>query len=400
MRFLLFLFCMCAITVVSAQAVITGKITDESGAPVAGASVFLNTTSIGTYSAADGSFSLPLPQGRYELVVSSVSYQTHTQSVGSSQTAPITIVLKIKAKELEAVTVGAFDPDGWRNWGAFFIENFMGTSSVSRSCQLQNPQVLRFRYDKKKGLLTAVATAPLVIESKALGYTLTYQLEEFMFDFNRRYIFFTGYPFFTPHKGSAAQQRRWERRRADSYLGSLQHFMRSLYRNRLVEEGFEVRRMKKVKNEGGAQEGNFFQRPSTSVQHQQINVENEKPVSQHITLRRPGLVNVAEQTPVSGDSIAYALDSVTAALDFPDYLLVTYTKARALPDYRHYHKDAGDAQTSELTLLHKKPLEVYANGSFFAPDNLLTSGYWGWREKVGNMLPYDYKLPKAKAVGR
>jgi hypothetical protein len=34
-----------------------------------------------------------------------------------------------------------------------------------------------------------------------------------------------------------------------AYLGSWMHFFRSLYRNQLVEQGFEVRKIQKVVNE-------------------------------------------------------------------------------------------------------------------------------------------------------
>jgi hypothetical protein len=37
--------------------------------------------------------------------------------------------------------------------------------------------------------------------------------------------------------------------RAEAYYGSMMHFMRSLYRNKLIEEKFEVRKLIKLSSE-------------------------------------------------------------------------------------------------------------------------------------------------------
>ena len=48
---------------------------------------------------------------------------------------------------------------------------------------------------------------------------------------------------------------------------------------------------------------------------------------------------------------------------------------------------------SELLLINGRPVEVLANGSYFNPEDLLSSGWWGWWEKMGTMLPFDYQPP-------
>jgi hypothetical protein len=49
-------------------------------------------------------------------------------------------------------------------------------------------------------------------------------------------------------KGSNRKQKAWEKKRQETYLGSLMHFMRSVYRNTIMTEGFEVRHLQKVPN--------------------------------------------------------------------------------------------------------------------------------------------------------
>src|SRR5206468_7526403 len=88
----------------------------------------------------------------------------------------------------------------------------------------------------------------LIIENKALGYNIRYQLESFSYNFNTHLFFYQGYPFFQQMNGSFSKQKKWEKRRKEVYYGSLMHFMRSVYRNILLKEGFEVRTLKKVLN--------------------------------------------------------------------------------------------------------------------------------------------------------
>jgi hypothetical protein len=49
---------------------------------------------------------------------------------------------------------------------------------------------------------------------------------------------------------------------------------------------------------------------------------------------------------------------------------------------------------SQITLTTGNPVEIEANGSYFDPTNLLSTGYWAWSEKIANMLPFNYKPSK------
>ncbi|MBL0155453.1 MAG: carboxypeptidase-like regulatory domain-containing protein [Chitinophagaceae bacterium] len=107
--------CLCALQA-AAQQVVSGKISNETGQPIAGCSVFISNTVRGTSSAADGSFRLSdFPSGKHDLVISAVGYETRVYTV-SENLLPMTlqVVMKIKVKELENVTV---EPSGGRNLG-------------------------------------------------------------------------------------------------------------------------------------------------------------------------------------------------------------------------------------------------------------------------------------------
>jgi hypothetical protein len=78
---------------------------------------------------------------------------------------------------------------------------------------------------------------------------------------------------------------------------------------------------------------------------------------------------------------------------FKNYLLVAYKNKQAPYFYTSRYRSNFNLPyiSSELTLLLNEPLMVYPNGSFAESNNLLLSGYLGWAEKLGNMLPFDYK---------
>lgn len=399
----LFFFLLIA-SVAHSQKVLKGVVQNaETGAPVPAASVFLNNTSVGTTASADGRFTLSVPAGRYDLIVSSVGFETFTRTISSNtEEALITIKLQPKAKELQTVVVAPFEKDGWQKWGKFFVESFIGLSAHAKDCDIKNSHVIKFRHDKKNNELSVVALEPLIIENRALGYTITYQLEHFSFSFKNNYLLYVGYPYFQPMKGGAARQRQWAARRQQVYEGSMMHFMRSLYRNNLAAEGFQVQRLKKIPNiekeRVKAAKALYTQRSYNSSGALIItdNTPGDSAAYFSRIMAQPDHFDVAAKTPVPGDSIAYAVNPTTAGLGFEDYLLITYLKKEAPQEYTSMFPKNGTSMTSQITLMNGRDIEVQANGSYYNPMDLLNLGYWAWSEKNATVLPYDYQPPLQK----
>ena len=393
MRLLLILAFVCGTA--HAQKLLKGVVVDaEKNIPVPKASVFLNNTSVGTSANDEGKFELYVPAGRFDLIVSSVGYATHNQTVFTNEVLDfITIQLKIKTPELETVIIEPYDKNGWQNWGPWFIDNFLGTSEYGRDSRIKNHEVLRFRNSKKNSELTVIAMAPLIIENKALGYKISYQLEEFKYDFKTRYLLYAGYPFFENMDGSDRKKRKWEQAREDVYYGSLLQFMRALYRNQIKEEGFEVRRLQKIANAEKARVRMVYKTSRTVDETGRIvsTINRDSTAYYDHIMSQEDYKNVIGKEILVGDSIAFAVDTNVAGLFFEDYLLVIY-KHRSVPaEFKQRFPKSSDAMMSEIMLINGKPVEVLANGSYFNPQDLLSSGYWGWWEKMGTMLPFDYK---------
>jgi hypothetical protein len=113
----------------NAQKVLIGTIlSKDSKMPIASASIFLSNTSIGTISKDNGDFVLqPFPEGRFDLVVSIIGYETYTITIASNAIpSKLEILLSPKVKELQEVIVTPYEKNGWEKWGDFFMENLIG----------------------------------------------------------------------------------------------------------------------------------------------------------------------------------------------------------------------------------------------------------------------------------
>jgi len=181
----------------SAQGLISGKVVSaETGKPIAGVSIFISNTSRGTVTDDKGEFFLSnLPAGKYILVISNVGYQTVQQPIDSRNLKPFyTISMGIKSDDLGEVTVRAYDRDGWKRWGEFFREYFIGTSAFSKRCRILNPEAVRIHYNKNKKVLSAFSDGPILIENRALGYLLQVNLDNFRMNFTSQDILYNIYP--------------------------------------------------------------------------------------------------------------------------------------------------------------------------------------------------------------
>jgi hypothetical protein len=268
---------------------------------------------------------------------------------------------------------------------------------------LLNKEAIKFRYYKKSKKLKAFADEPLVFDNQALGYRLKYALTVFEFDFDNKIFFYEGYPFFEEKVTDKKRlQRKWQSNREDAYSGSLMHFMRSLYRNKLVEDKFKVNQVIEVSN---AERQRVRQLYTERVKKKGIdskkNSESEengfanKDTLEYYTkvLQYPEPSEVLMNKVLTGDSIAYAYDSTTVGLYFSHKLQVTFSAKKVPLEYAKRHLPVqlfNSPITAQLRLTSNNDVMVLANGAYFQGKNLLTSGYWGWSEKIANMLPYEY----------
>ncbi len=394
-----------------AQQTLKGRVlAADTKQPIHLANVFLSNTSIGTVTNAEGYFTIEhFPQGRYDVVVSCIGYESFVTTIQSAQ-LPKTIDINLvpKVNILQEVIVEPYEKNGWDKYGKFFLDNFVGTSAFAKECKLKNPETIRFRYNKKENILRAFADEPIILENKALGYILKYDLKTFEYNYSTRIFYFQGYPLFEEMEtGRKRLQERWENRRADAYYGSLMHFMRSLFRNQLIQEGFETRKLIKISEEEKKRVRTLYNKRAYTNGVGNI-VVNDSILGQgnadsaayyRKVMRQPEKMNVLIDKVLPGDSIAFAIDSLTAGLYFEDHLQVIYLYKQVPDEYVQANGLSVRAKSpvvSEIFLTRKNTIAVLSNGSYYEGIDLISSGYWGWWEKLATMLPYDYKPPPRK----
>ncbi|MGB3545222.1 carboxypeptidase-like regulatory domain-containing protein [Rubrivirga sp.] len=235
MRVLLFLVLSAS---VSAQTgAVSGAVLDAEGSPLPGASVYLSGTTRGDATDLEGAFDIPaIEAGAYRLVVSMLGFETDVQDITVDSTdLEVAIVLEAEPLDLGVVEVEAERDGRWERRFRQFRHALIGESSRADSTRIVNPEVLSFR--SRWGTLHATAAAPLVIENRALGYRLVYDLH--VFEGGATSIRYDGDErFHALEAASDLEAERWESARLEAYRGSLRHLLRALLAGTAEDDGF------------------------------------------------------------------------------------------------------------------------------------------------------------------
>lgn len=372
-------------------------INGEDNSKLASASIFINNSSKGTVSNADGKFTLGgITEKNFELIISytgfvSVSLKITPENIGRFQT----IKMVPRKKTLEGISIMIPEKDGWKTWGKFFTESFIGQSDFAKECVIENPKALRFFNDKKHNRLTAYSNTNLIIKNKALGYLIKYQLEEFNYDFKNKIISYVGYTNFQELKTHSANKRtRWLKARNEAYYGSIMQFMRSLYSDSVAEKGFDVREKIRIYNTDTLFNKIYLpgNMPTVRIGNDSYKARaGEIPSFKKI----PDYVDLINLKNLSfKDAVTFDSSSKQKEFYFDNYIQVVFKNANAKMDYiiaNGLPKYLKMKQSSEAKLSLEEPLIIEKDGSYFNSLNMISSGYWGWY-KMAEMLPSDFEI--------
>ncbi len=333
-----------------------GRVIDaETGDPLAGAHVFLAGSTLGATTDRDGRYRLAhLPPGRHEIAASMLGYEHQSQRLllSATDTASLDFRLKPTVIALGEVFVAATQPEQWRRRLETFEQLFLGTTHNAERCTLLNPEVLDFTDDD--GHLRAEASAPLLIENRALGYRVHYYLKEF--EVVHGVLRYLGIPRFDElEPRNKRERRRWERQRRKTYEGSLQHFLATLFATGNIKDakkaGFEV----------------------------SVAPQFERDPSSTFPVR-------------SGSLLRPAAEPHSRLLAFEDHLQVVYTPDVRLPapsGFPGINSTSLDDYASWITLTDG-PAEIDRFGHLFDPYAVTTYGRWS-QERIAEILPREYQ---------
>ena len=223
--------------------IIKGTVLDkETKDIIAGAAVYFNGTFAGTYSDKNGNFQLDMSKNTsMPLSISALGYNSITMS-SFSTTDSLIINLTPKTFDLGEVVIRDKSLARERKSNLkLFKDVFLGTTPNAGSCKILNENDITFNYKTDKDTLRAFALNPLKIENRALGYKITYFLDNFEYDRKNRTFFFKGNLVFNEEMLTGETYKQsYEQQRINSYKGSKMQFFRELWADNLRDAGFTV----------------------------------------------------------------------------------------------------------------------------------------------------------------
>lgn len=400
MKAILFLLIFLATHTGLAQQIVSGTVVDaENREVIAGATVYINNSTIRTSSNKEGYYKLRLPgEGTYELVVSAIGYELAVQEIKTSGMVKQDMILQRKTTEIEEIAISPFLKDGWKDWGAYFTETFIGTSAFSKQTNILNPEVLRFRYDKVNKVLTVLADQPLKISNRALGYDIDYDLHAYSMNFDTKYLYFEGFASFQERKRVSRKTRK---NREEAYRSSLMRFIRSTYTDSWDKDGYEVRELMRVYNEERAYADsvlkvinrrvfNDFYGSWTSyyASHNKYNADSVSNFRR--ILSQPAVYSILGRQLTSTQIVSSNQAPGQRELSYENYLYIQHPGIMYEDAYFMWNSKADES--SQLTLLPGSSVWIDALGNFSPPISWILEGYWAWYNKLGTMLPLDYGL--------
>ena len=332
---------------------VSGIVQDSaSKEPLAFASVFCQNTTQGTATNKEGSFSLSLREGGYDLIITYTGYKAQLIRISPNvNTTDLLIELVKEEINIEEVVIRSSNEvkDGWEKYGQFFLENFIGSTPFSVYCVLQNPEVLRFYYFRRANKLKVLAEEPLIISNFSLGYNLRYHLDSLVFNYETELCSYLGFSFFEEMTGPSNSLQTWNKNRKKAYFGSRLHFLHSYYDSTLNENGFVLAELDKTHDTKFNKIGNPYQ----SSNYTSIDSVEEKEIH------------------------------------FPQRISITYTKSTPENEYLIKYKlplNIG-VQTSYIDMLDI--ISIRQNGYYYDQKNWINYGYWSWKN-IADMVPMDY----------
>lgn len=330
------------------------------------ANVFVANTTFGTSTDGSGNYEIKLPSsGSYDLVISFMGYETFARSVRFIK--PNIVVLDAnmvtKSKRIAGVTVTARKDALWQSNLDRFKEGFLGRSVAAKRSKIINEEVLNFEMDDKTGVFEAYAAEPLIIENKALGYRLTYLLEDYRVFMKEGFSTFYGFSAFEEIEAKSKRKKnKYTKQRNNAYYGSLQHFFHEMYNDNVLNAGFEIYHA--------------------------------------YDLDGVGRVINPEQLEVS-KIMREELDGQIKILEFKDFLYVYYKNEKESSNYLLHtqgslkiekvnDKSTRGSQNSWIKMRDEATLiEFESNGYVRNPMDFYSYGYWGY-EKIGDMMPINF----------
>ncbi len=226
-----------------------GRVVDaQTNLPIETATVYFDNTTLGTTTNTKGEFSIDYNDAvQSVLVISFLGFEK--QMIADYRTLSfLNIELKEQTDSLDEVIINTNDGLTRKQKLRQFRKEFLGTSTWAKSCKILNENDLILRYHKPTKTLTATSKNPVIVQNSKLQYEIAYDIIDFEIIynyvdernnvFNNKSVIYLGTSYYKPLLDR--DKNRTQKNRLKAYNGSVQHFMRALYREQLEAYDYQI----------------------------------------------------------------------------------------------------------------------------------------------------------------
>ncbi|MDR3697831.1 MAG: carboxypeptidase-like regulatory domain-containing protein, partial [Mucilaginibacter sp.] len=389
-----------------AQYTISGRVLNQADTkPVPYASVFLSNATNGDKTSVKGTFLLQnVKPGSYELVVSMVGFEFHSQliTITDADVKLPEITIYPKTIQLNEVKIKPVNDALRDKYLQLFKNEFLGTTNLAKDCKILNPEVLDFDYNDTTGTLKASAADFLKIKNDDLGYNISYLITNFKVtnkQFFEKDFAYKGFVLFEEMEGTPAQKKHWLKARQEAYENSSAHFLRVLLTDHLEDEGFKVQQIAvypnparpadslikaKIKLYTGSKSGSGKDSLAAWIKRSNLNKTLLKLYK--FPLRSNEIVQRTEKV----GTYVLGCDS--------DALYICYNKHKNF-DKEGRLQNVNDPYNRENSIISFNSRYAFFddNGWISNPESVTFSGVWG-NKRVADLLPKNYEYNGIKNI--
>lgn len=378
---------------------IQGKVVDvETQEPLPFANVFIDNSTLGVATDLDGNFVIEnIPDIGFNLVVSYVGYESKSIPFNYKQEVEdrrFIIEMKIDPIALESIQViGKARRQKTREARRLFKrfeEEFLGKSENAKSCVIVNPEVLEFEILDSLDNYRVTAEDMLFVENRALGFRVSYLLEEFRFE-NGLKMNIGKAQFKELEPKSRRQYRNWEEAREKAYKGSVQHFLNALITGKLDQEGFKIN---VINYDSVTSE---YTTPLNPAPVSEI-IQVEKTDKEYLyTLKARQDIEVTYTGEYEDDEYKklYRSSSKSGNYKYTDKKARTsieFSNGQSLTSYQVFGMDLEDVELFQKSIIFFNNYETPIGfpGQFLRPRDVTFGGWWRWGA-FSDWLPLNYR---------
>lgn len=397
------------ITSASAQKTISGKVFDEtSKSNLVGASIYVNNSTKGTVADSKGEFSLVVPSDiEIELVISYLSYHKKLIKIKvGEEFADKGIALNRKETILKHVNIqGKIDPKTRKKWLDIFREAFIGKyDHGGNACIIKNAEVIKFDYDVSTNELQAYAETPIIVENIRTKYLISIDLSMFKCNINSGVVQFNYTVSFRDL--AKANDLNVLLFRNEYYYSSQMHFLRSLYRNTLSEEGFGVYQLRWQPNKEKQRVATiirykislFYQNDTTEIDFERLFASKDTIYYYQKVLQQDDYMDGKLEPIDLSKFVSRTTQDSLLQFKPQDTLLIYHIrtaeqiKNRSLPEFHqriaNQNKIVPYIYKSVMFSYDGRPVSINSNGKFYR-GQLFVEG--DMSRKISGLIPDDYQ---------